>query len=399
MSLPPELQIAAALEAVRENPANRPRTAGGVVLPREELAVVTSRYWGPGGVDLSVQFLDSPAADLRAKILQYANLWASRGNVNIKFRETKGRGDIRLARTRGDGYWSYVGTDIRSIPANQPTLNLDSFTMATPDSEFLRVVPHEFGHSAGFPHEHMRGELVSLLDPEKTIAYFGQHYGWSADETEQQVLTPLSEASIRGTPHADATSIMCYQIDGSCTKSGQPIPGGLTIDDSDYDFAAKLYPVATPPPPAPPPPPPPAADLQHARVDWGAKLVKIPDRSWRVEYLSAASNNTGAGMFPYPTEFPVSEISAILGYLRGSPPETADLLHCGWTLAGYALAQSHLGASAAAAPAPRGKVTGKLELRLEELLKRREVLAAAGPGGFDWRALLKQVLQLVAGLL
>lgn len=104
-------------------------------------------------------------------------------------------------------------------------------------------------------------------------------------------------------------------------------------------------------------------------------------------------------MFPYPSEFPLDEITTVLGYLRGAPPNAAEVLHAGWTLAGYALAQSHLGASAAAAPAPRRKVTGKLDLRLEELLERRDVMAAAGPGGFDWQALLKQVLQLLAGLL
>ena len=42
---------------------------------------------------------------------------------------------------------------------------------------------------------------------------------------QQQVLTPLEDASIMGTPTADQTSIMCYQISGECTVDGQPITG------------------------------------------------------------------------------------------------------------------------------------------------------------------------------
>ncbi len=35
---------------------------------------------------------------------------------------------------------------------------------------------------------------------------------------------------------------MCYQIPGEITKTGKPIVGGLDIDQSDYDFAALIYP-------------------------------------------------------------------------------------------------------------------------------------------------------------
>ena len=104
-------------------------------------------------------------------------------------------------------------------------MNLEQFTMDTPDSEFHRVVRHETGHTLGFPHEHMRKELVSLIDEEKAVAYFASADGWSREETVQQVLTPLDDATLKETPHADATSIMRYEIPGEITKNGQPIPG------------------------------------------------------------------------------------------------------------------------------------------------------------------------------
>jgi hypothetical protein len=61
----------------------------------------------------------------------------------------------------------------------------------------------------------------------------------------QQVLTPIEESSLRGTPHADPNSIMCYQIPGSITKSGEPIVGGTDIDKQDYAFMAVIYPKPT----------------------------------------------------------------------------------------------------------------------------------------------------------
>jgi hypothetical protein len=61
-------------------------------------------------------------------------------------------------------------------------------------------------------------------------------------EVIAQVLTPIEESSLIGTAHADPNSIMCYQIPGSITKSGQPIPGGKDIDAQDFAFAGKIYP-------------------------------------------------------------------------------------------------------------------------------------------------------------
>ena len=114
--------------------------------------------------------------------------------------------------------------------------------MTTPESEYHRVVRHETGHTMGFPHEHMRRELVAKIDPEKAIKYFKDTQGWSREEVEQQVLTPIEESSLLGTAHADPKSIMCYQIPGIITKDGKPIIGGLDIDKSDYAFVGKIYP-------------------------------------------------------------------------------------------------------------------------------------------------------------
>ena len=233
----------AARMAASVNPLNQPpaRSAGlGRPLTPVEIAVLTTRYWGPAGVNLTVSFLDSPSKALRDRILSHMNAWSRK--ANITFRYTSGQGQVRIARIPDDGYWSYLGTDVLSIPLHRPTLNLDSFTMSTPESEFRRVVRHEAGHTLGFPHEHMRKALVALIDRQKAIKYFGDTQGWSPDEVVAQVLTPLEEGSLIATVKADPRSIMCYQIPGFLTKNGQPIVGGTDIVTSDHDFVGRIYP-------------------------------------------------------------------------------------------------------------------------------------------------------------
>lgn len=103
------------------------------------------------------------------------------------------------------------------------------------------MVRHEAGHTLGFPHEHMRKDLVARIDREKAYEYFRRTQGWSRTQTDQQVLTPLDERTLMGTP-ADQTSIMCYRLPGSITRNGQPILGGKDINQTDYDFVGQIYP-------------------------------------------------------------------------------------------------------------------------------------------------------------
>jgi len=241
--LPSSQRVAAAKRAAAINPVNQP--AAALVAPKfslrpEFIAVLTTKYWGAGGVNLTVSFLDGPPKALRDRILGHMNAWARK--ANITFRHTARQGQVRIAREPGDGHWSFLGTDILSIPLDRPTMNLDSFTMNTAESEFRRVVRHEAGHTLGYPHEHMRKALVNLIDRAKAIRHFGATQGWTPDEVVRQVLTPLEEVSLIATQKADPNSIMCYQIPGFLTRDGQPIAGGTDIVASDHDFTAKIYP-------------------------------------------------------------------------------------------------------------------------------------------------------------
>ena len=242
-TVPKRLAVKAARNAIGINPVNaplQPLGALGISAPSDPLsmAVLTGKYWGPSPRTLSVSFMESTPSDLRARIVSHLNAWTRTGCIT--FAQTQGTGQVRISRGPG-GYWSYLGTDVLLIPQNRPTMNLQSFSMNTAESEFKRVVRHEAGHTLGAPHEHMRKELVARIDRQKAYDYFRRTQGWSQQQVDQQVLTPLDDRTIFGTP-SDQTSIMCYQLPGSITKDGRPIVGGLDINATDFDFIGRIYP-------------------------------------------------------------------------------------------------------------------------------------------------------------
>lgn len=208
------------------------------------IAVVTARKWPSTGVRLSVSFMDKPSAALRSRLLLHMNAWGE--HANVLFSETQGIGQVRIARLDSPedmaGYWSYLGTEILDIPEDEPTMNLEGFTMRISEAEFKRVVRHEAGHTLGFDHEHMRSDIIKQIDREKAFAFYLKSQGWDQQETIDQVLTPLAKKSIMGTKEVDPLSIMCYQLPGKIMKNRKPVIGGRDINPIDFAFAKKLYP-------------------------------------------------------------------------------------------------------------------------------------------------------------
>lgn len=247
VSLPEKDLVPAAERAIEMFPPNRP--AG--VHPPGKIAVLATKYWGARAREITVGFMERPSTAMVDQVLRYANTWSEFSNVGFRYTSDLSSAVVRVSFARG-GYWSYLGTDCLSIPKNRQTMNLEGFTLRTPQSEWMRVVPHEFGHTLGCPHEHARKAIIELLDPEKVIALFSRTQGWSRQQVIEQILTPLEEQSIMtGGSSADVESIMTYQFPGSVTRNGRPIPGGGTFSEVDKRHFAAIYPKDGPKPPPP----------------------------------------------------------------------------------------------------------------------------------------------------
>lgn len=248
--LPQDQWEQAAASAIDVYPPNAPH---GETDPKR-IGVLASKFWGGRAADLTFTFLESVSQAMIDKMTAFANSWGEFSRVRARYTSDLSSAVVRIA-FGNSGYWSYLGTDCLQIPRNQPTMNLQQFTVNTRESEWHRVVKHEWGHAWGCPHEQQRRDVLALLDVQKTIAYFRATQGWSEAEVRAQILTPLEERSLMNPSPADVTSIMCYQFPGSITKNGQAIPGGMDFSAADKTYFAKTYPRDDAPPPPPPPPP------------------------------------------------------------------------------------------------------------------------------------------------
>jgi hypothetical protein len=248
--LPFDLALQSGRFAERINPANavpqhsinRLSTEFGVHLPihPEHTALLNSAYWGVRGIECTVGFLENVTDEFKQHFLAHANAWSQYANVHFKL---AGPGEPAMLRVtcRGDGFWSYLGPQILSIPAGQPTMCLQDFDKGMPESEWRRVVRHEVGHTLGLLHEHMLPEIIALLDPEAVIADFMASQGWPRQMVVQQILTPPAPGTYRASK-TSVHSLMCYQFSARVTRNHQPIPGGFDITPEDGAFVGSLYP-------------------------------------------------------------------------------------------------------------------------------------------------------------
>lgn len=186
------------------------------------------------GSNLRVRFMGGTPAE-QAVAREQAGWWAQVANLKFEFNNVPDA-EIRITFDSNDGAWSYIGTDCRSIPMNEATMNLGFLDGGT--------AAHEFGHAIGLAHEHSNpaggiqwNEQVVIREAAKSPNF------WDEQTTRHNILRKYSADQINGTAF-DPDSIMLYSFPASWTLNNISTKANDVLSRMDKQFiaGAKMYP-------------------------------------------------------------------------------------------------------------------------------------------------------------
>jgi hypothetical protein len=200
---------------------------------RTRAIAIKEKPWMNGST-LHVQFLGGTAA-ARKLVKEQAGWWTEHANLKFEF-DNALNSEIRISFDPRDGAWSYIGTDCRSIPANQATMNLGFLDGGT--------AAHEFGHAIGLGHEHQNPDGGIQWKEDIVIRELsGPPNNWDPETIRHNVLRKYSADQLIGT-RFDPDSIMLYFFPGSWTESGVGTKANEVLSSLDKEFiaGARMYP-------------------------------------------------------------------------------------------------------------------------------------------------------------
>ena len=195
-------------------------------------AVFFFRKAWPNGTTLRVRFLEG-TSDQQRLAMEQARWWSESANLRFVVSDA-GDSEIRVAFDPNDGAWSYIGTDCRGIPTDQPTMNLGFQDGGTSG--------HEFGHAVGLGHEHQNPAGGIQWNEAEVIRDLSRPpNSWTVDQIRHNVIEKYSRDQTLGT-NFDADSIMLYFFPARWTTNGIATHANEVLSATDRTFIASMYP-------------------------------------------------------------------------------------------------------------------------------------------------------------
>lgn len=193
---------------------------------RTRAAFEWAKLW-PLGQPLRVSFLGG-TEEQRNIVKRFAPQWSEHGNIKLVFGNDS-NAEIRISFVSTDGAWSYIGTDCKSIPVGQPTMNLGW--------QDEGVVLHEFGHAIGLIHEHQNPQGgIKWNKPAVYRDLAGPPNFWDEATVDRNLFDTYDRDQVNATT-VDKDSIMLYQIPASWTLEGFSSGANEKLSKTDKEFA------------------------------------------------------------------------------------------------------------------------------------------------------------------